>query len=79
LGALLGTGPSRSDDHEKIFVRLTPRALHELYIEVKDLSPDARQAGHTAECDLCGNSVPLEKAVPNSREKPVQRHCYVDA
>ncbi len=52
-------------------VRLTPRALHEPYIEAKDLSPDARQAGHTAECDLCGESVPLEKAVPNPRGEPV--------
>lgn len=67
------------DDREKVLVRLTPRALHELYIETKDLSPDARQAGHTAECDLCGNSVPLEKAVPNPRGEPVHRHCYADA
>ena len=38
-----------------------------------------RQAGHTAECDLCGESVPLEKAVPNPRGEPVHRRCYVDA
>lgn len=67
------------DDREKVLVRLTPRALHELYIETKDLSPDARQAGHSAECDLCGDSVPLEKAVPNPRQEPVHKHCYVDA
>lgn len=66
-------------DRERVGVRLTPRALHELYIEAKDLSPDARQAGHTAECDLCGESVPLEKAIPNKREEPVHRRCYVDA
>lgn len=52
-----------------------PRALHELYIEVKDCSSDARQAGHTAECDLCGKVVDLEKAVSNDREKPVHRRC----
>jgi len=67
------------EDRERVCVRLTPRALHELYIEAKDLSPDARQAGHTAECDLCGESVPLEKAVPNPRSEPVHRRCYVDA
>ncbi|WP_247010816.1 hypothetical protein [Halorientalis litorea] len=67
------------EDREKVFVRLTPRALEELYVETKDLSPDARQAGHTAECDLCGESVPLEKAVPNKREEPVHKRCYKDA
>lgn len=73
--------PEREDpeDREKVMVRLTPRALHELYIETKDLSPDARQAGHTAECDLCGERVDLEKAIPNKRERPVHRHCYIDA
>jgi hypothetical protein len=34
---------------------------------------------HTAECDLCGESVPLEKAVSNPRGDPVHRRCYVDA
>lgn len=67
------------DDREKVFVRLTPRALQELYVETKNLSPDARQAGHTAECDLCGESVPMDKAVPNPRGEPVHRRCYVDA
>ena len=73
--------PERRDpeDREKVLVRLTPRALEELYIETKDLSPDARQAGHTAECDLCGEQVPLEKAVPNKREEPVHKRCYKDA
>ena len=61
------------EDRERVCVRLTPRALHELYIEAKHLSPDARQAGHTAECDLCGESV------PNPRAEPVHRRCYVDA
>lgn len=73
--------PERRDDadREKVLVRLTPRALHELYIETKELSPDTRQAGHTAECDLCGDQVDLEKAVPNKREEPVHKRCYVDA
>ena len=42
------------DDREKVLVRFTPRALHELYIETKDLSVEQRQMGHRAECDLCG-------------------------
>ncbi len=66
-------------DRETVLVRLSPRALHELYVETKDCSPEARQTGHTAECDLCGDSVPLEKAVPNPRGDPVHRRCYVDA
>lgn len=66
-------------DRERVCVRLTPRALYELYVETKDLSPDTRQAGHTAECGLCGESVPLEKAVPNKREEPVHKRRYVDA
>jgi hypothetical protein len=55
--------PERWDreDREKVLVRLTPRALEELYIETKDLSPDTPQAGHPAECDLCGGKVPLER------------------
>lgn len=78
---VLSYAPEKRDpeDREKVFVRLTPRALHELHIETKDLSPDARQAGHTAECDFCGDSVDLEKAIPNKREEPVHRRCYVDA
>lgn len=66
-------------DAKRVAVRLTPHALQELYIESKNLSPDARQAGHTAECDLCGEQVPLDKAIPNPREEPVHRRCYVDA
>ena len=69
----------REEDREKVFIRLTPSALQELYVETKGLSQDARQAGHSAECDLCGEQVPLEDAVPNKREEPVHRRCYVDA
>ena len=67
------------EDREKVFVRLTPKALHELYIETKDLSNDDRMHGHSAECDLCGESVDLERAIPNKREQPVHRRCYIDA
>jgi len=28
------------DDREKVLIRLTPQALHELYIETKGLSAD---------------------------------------
>jgi hypothetical protein len=73
--------PERRDeaDREKILVRLTPRALHELYVEVEGLSTDQRMAGHSAECDLCGEQVDLDEAIPNKREEPVHRRCYVDA
>lgn len=54
---------------ERVAVRLTPWALHELYIETKDLSPDARQAGHTAECGLCGEQVDLEKGLAGQPER----------
>jgi phosphatidylserine/phosphatidylglycerophosphate/cardiolipin synthase-like enzyme len=67
------------DNREKVLVRLTPRALHELYIETKNLSTDQRMAGHSAECDLCGEQVDLDEAIPNKREEPVHRRCYVDA
>jgi len=56
-----------------------PAALEELYVETKDLSPDARQAGHTAECGFCGEQVSLEKAVSNKREEPVHKRCYKNA
>lgn len=42
---------------EKVLVCLTPRALHELYIETKPLDVETRQMGHRAECDLCGEMV----------------------
>lgn len=51
-------------DREKILMRLTPRALHELYIETKGLSTDQRMHGHSAECDLCGEQVDLDEAMP---------------
>ncbi len=66
-------------DREKVLIRLTPRALQELYIETKDLSPDARQAGHTAECGLCGEQVSLDKAWPDNRDRPCHPECYADA
>jgi hypothetical protein len=58
---------------ERVAVRLTPWALHEFYIEARNLSPDARQAGHTAECGLCGEQVPLNRAWPNNRKRPCHR------
>jgi len=67
------------DDREMVFVRLTPRALQELYIETKDLSPDDRQAGHTAECGLCGEQVALDEAWPDNRDRPCHPDCYSDA
>ena len=77
----LNARPDTPDPHDRelVDVRLSPRALHELYVEARDLSPDARQAGHTAECALCGESVPFDRAVPSARDEPVHRRCYVDA
>jgi formylmethanofuran dehydrogenase subunit E len=60
-------------------VRLSPRALNELHVEARGISLNARKASHTAECDLCGESVECRLAVPNDRGKPVHRGCYADA
>jgi len=65
-------------DHEKVLVRLSPRALHELYIETKDLSEDDRMHGHSAECDLCGDQVDLDQAIPNARGQPCHEHCWAE-
>jgi formylmethanofuran dehydrogenase subunit E len=66
------------DDREKVLVRLTPRALHELYIEVKDLDVETRQMGHRAECDLCGEMVDMDRAIPNQRGEPCHKHCWAE-
>ena len=64
------------DDREKVLVRLTPRALHELWVEVKDLDVEDRQMGHRAECDLCGEMVDLDRAIPNARGEPCHKRCW---
>ena len=66
------------DDREKILVRLTPRALHELWVEVEGLSNDDRMHGHSAECDLCGEQVDLNRAIPNARGEPCHEHCWAE-
>lgn len=73
--------PERRDeaDREKVLVRLTARALHELYVETKDLSADARQAGHSAECGLCREQVDLDEAWPDNRDEPCHPDCYCEA
>ncbi|MFC6964479.1 hypothetical protein [Halocatena marina] len=73
------TSAPGEDDSDRVAVRLTPHALHELYIEMKDLTPDARQAGHTAECGLCGEQVELEKAWPSPRREPTHPDCWTEA
>lgn len=67
------------EDREKVLVRLTPRALHELYIETKNLGVETRQMGHRAECDLCGDMVDLERALPNGKGEACHRRCWADA
>lgn len=73
--------PEKRDgnDREKVLVRLTPRALHELYIETKNLSADQRMAGHSAECALCGEQVDLERAIPGGEGYPTHQDCWADA
>lgn len=66
------------DDREKLLVRLTPSALHELYVETKDLSADDRMHGHSAECDLCGDQVNLDRAIPNPRGELCHKHCWAE-
>lgn len=66
------------DDREKILVRLTPRALEELHVEAKGLTVENRQHGHRAECDLCGDMVDLDRAIPNDRGEPCHKHCWSD-
>ena len=66
------------DDREKVLVRLTPRALHELYIETKGLSNDDRMHGHSAECDLCGEQVDLDRAIPNAPGEPCHKRCWAE-
>ena len=70
--------PEKRDetDREKILVRLTPCSLHELYVETKGLSADQRMHGHSAECDLCGEQVNLDRAIPNPRGEPCHKHCW---
>jgi hypothetical protein len=64
---------------ERVAVRLTPWAQHELYVETKNLSPDAHQAGHSVECGLCGEQVPLDQAWPDNRKEPCHPDCYAEA
>lgn len=73
--------PERRDDadRKKVLVRLTPRALHELYIETKGLDVETRQMGHRAECDLCGDMVDFERAIPNGQGEPCHRRCWAEA
>ena len=72
--------PEKRDpnDCEKVLVRLTPRALHELYIEVKDLDVETRQMGHRAECDLCGEMVDMDRAIPNQRGEACHKRCWAE-
>lgn len=66
------------DDREKVLVRLTPRGLHELYIEPKDLSAEARIHGDSAEYDLCGEQIDLDRAIPNPRGEPYHKRCWAE-
>jgi len=67
-----------SDDREKVLVRLTPRALHEPYIEIKDLDVETRQMGHRVECDLCGGMVDLDRVISNARGEACHKRCWAE-
>lgn len=79
LGLSSAVPDEHPDDAEKVYVRLDPRALHELYIETKGLNADQRQAGHSAECQLCGEQVDLDEAWPDGEGKPTHPDCWADA
>jgi hypothetical protein len=32
--------------------------------------------GHSAECDLCGEQVDLDRAIPNPRGEPCHKRCW---
>ena len=72
--------PEKRDesDREKVLIRLTPRALHELWIEVRDLDVEARQMGHRAECDLCEEMVDLDRAIPNARGEACHKRYWAE-
>jgi len=65
-------------DREKVLVRLTLRALHELYIETKRLSADDRMHGHNAEHDLYDEQINLDQAIPKPRGEPSHKHCWAE-
>lgn len=79
LGLSAAVPEEDPNEAEKVYVRLDPMALHELYIESKGLSADQRQAGHSAECALCGDQVDLDEAWPDGEGKPTHRDCWADA
>jgi len=46
---------------------------------VKDLDIEARQMGHRAECDLCGEMDDYKRTIPNGQEELYYQHCWADA
>jgi len=39
---------------------------------------ETRQMGHRAECDLCGEMVDMERAIPNPRGEPCHKRCWAE-
>ena len=66
------------EDSERVLVRLTPRALHELYVETNDLSNDTQMHGHSSECGLYENQVDLDRTIRNPRGEPCHKHCWAE-
>lgn len=69
-----------ADDRERVCVRLSSHALHERYIETKDLSADNRMAGHSGECALYGEQVGLGQTTVGvqSNSTSIERVSTVD-
>lgn len=68
----------KADDENRVRVRLSPYALHELYQEVENIPPDARQIGHASENIVDDDPVPLGKDTPPPQENPILWHCYAE-
>lgn len=79
LGLSTAVPEEHPDEAEKVYVRLDPAALHQLYIESEGLTADQRQAGHSAECALCGDQVDLDEAWPDGDGRPTHPDCWADA
>jgi hypothetical protein len=79
LGLSSAVPDEHPDDAEKVYVRLSPWALHQLYVETEGLTTEQRQAGHSAECALCGEQVDLDEAWPDGEGEPTHPDCWAEA
>lgn len=45
---------------------------------MKDLDVEARQMGHCAKCDLCGEMVDLDRGIPNAQGEAFHKRCWAE-